>query len=116
MGQNEESGERKGPVNLSNTLLVLVTNCQLRKEIRIDVALSSARMQKLAVEEQERLHARKVIALLLDCCRCLARKTIAFWGVMMMPTGTFGKSWNLWLGEYLFLNTGSGTHSLVPIK
>lgn len=62
-----------------------------KKEVRIDVALSSARMQKLAVEEQERLHARKVIALLLDCCRCLARQSIAFRGSDDDADGNFRK-------------------------
>ena len=62
-----------------------------KKEIRIDVALSRARMQKLAVEEQERLHARKVIALLLDCCRCLARQSIAFRGSDDDADGNFRK-------------------------
>ena len=62
-----------------------------KKEIRIDVALSSARMQKLAVEEQERLHACKVIALLLDCCRCLPRQSIAFRGSDDDADGNFRK-------------------------
>ena len=62
-----------------------------KKEIRIDVALSSARMQKLAVEEQERLHARKVIALLVDCCRGLARQSIAFRGSDDDADGNFRK-------------------------
>ena len=48
-------------------------------------------MQKLAIEEQERLHARKVIALLLDCCRCLARQSIAFRGSDDDADGNFRK-------------------------
>ena len=61
-----------------------------KKDFRIDVALS-ARMQKLAVEEQERLHACKVIALLLDCCRCLARQSVAFRGSDDDADGNFRK-------------------------
>ena len=59
--------------------------------MRVDVALNNARMRVLAQEEQECLHARKVITLLLDCCRCLARQSIAFRGSNDDADGNFPK-------------------------
>ena len=87
-----------------------------KKEIRIDVALTNAWMQKLAIEEQERLNARKIIALVLYCCRCLARQSIAFPDSDDDADGNFRKIVELMARWVLFLNTGSGTHNLVPIK
>ena len=62
-----------------------------KKDLRVDVAVSSAQMKKLALEEQERLHAHKVITLLLDLCRCLARQSIAFRGSDDDADGNFWK-------------------------
>ena len=66
------------------------TNYQLKSyREHVDVALNSARLQRLAQEEQERLHARKVITLLLDCTRCLVRQSIAFRGSDDDSNGNF---------------------------
>jgi hypothetical protein len=54
--------------------------CFSQREMHIDVALNSERKKQLALEEQERLHSRKVIFLLLDCCRYLTRQSLAFRG------------------------------------
>ena len=50
------------------------------RNIHIDVAISKARKQQLSMENQERLRKRKVIKLLLDCSRYLARQSLAFRG------------------------------------
>ena len=79
MGQNEESGKEKGHkleqhfTSASDKLSAEKFHSFNKKEIAIDVALSNARMQKMAIEEQECLNTRKVIALLLDCCHCFER-------------------------------------------
>ena len=63
--------------------------CFSQRDMHVDVALNSARLQRLAQEEQERLHARKVITLLLDCTRCLVRQSIAFRGSDDDSNGNF---------------------------
>ena len=88
-----------------------------KKEMRVDVALSSARMKKLALEEQERLHARKVITLLLDLCRCLARQSIAFRGSDDDADGNFRKIVELmarWVPflEHWIRNSQSRSHQV----
>ena len=50
------------------------------RNIHIDVAISKARKQQLSMENQERLRNRKVIKLLLDCSRYLARQSLTFRG------------------------------------
>ena len=51
-----------------------------RKDSDVNVAIRSARKQLLVKEEQERLQNRKIINVLLDCCRYFSRQTLAFRG------------------------------------
>ena len=64
----------------AHKLSVESLQCFSQREMCIDVALNSERKKQLALEDQERLHSRKVIFLLLDCCRYLTRKSLAFRG------------------------------------
>ena len=59
------------------------------KERHVDVGLASARRERVALEEQERQKNRKVIKLLLDCCRYLSRQALAFRGSEDDANGNF---------------------------
>ena len=59
------------------------------------MAISSARKKQLAQGEQERLQNRKVINVLLDCCRYLSRQVLAFRGSDDDINGNFRQIVNL---------------------
>ena len=61
----------------------------------VDVVISSARKKQLAQEEQERLQNRKVINVLLDCCRYSSRQALAFRGSDNDINGNFRQIVNL---------------------
>ena len=66
-----------------------------QKDSHVDVAISSARKQLLAKEEQERLQNRKIINVLLNCCRYLSRQVLAFRGTDDDFNGNFRQLVNL---------------------
>ena len=66
-----------------------------QKSRHVDVAISSARKQLLAQEEQERLQNRNAIKVLLDCCRYLSRQALAFRGGDNDENGNFRQLVNL---------------------
>ena len=61
------------------------------RNVHIDVAISKARKQQLSMENQGRLRNRKVIKLLLDCSRYLARQSLAFRGGENDAEGNFAQ-------------------------
>ena len=66
-----------------------------QKSRHVDVAISSARKQLLAQEEQERLQNINAIKALLDCCRYLSRQALVFRGGDNDENGNFRQLVNL---------------------
>ena len=50
------------------------------KDAQIETLLSKSKRKEIAAQEEERLRNRKIIIVLLDCCRYLCRQCLAFRG------------------------------------